>query len=355
MADIGKYADRSIYGPLRDKFTQVAYGDTFPAASRYIGQEAAKHQVTILSDSNHGNMERRALLASPEFASEAAKAKVTHIGLEVPKNRQILLDQLAAGTLSKPTYVNMMTSFQDSGIVNRPGTHPADIKRAEEYVADTVINAAKNGIKVVALDNQIGSSVTMKSGEVHPEGTVKAFEKFWPAFSKEAQASPYFNPNVSRLQSSDFYAPERKDALMTSMKGNSDVINFMSNIESSKEDPGNRKRMAADSVVASDIQKIVQNGGKVIVDYGQGHVHRVNGDIDAHLSQAGVDTKVIDLHGNEKDFQTAYQACKAGEQSIGKCDDPYKNDRVFLDKGTLETGGAGGSTPKVAPLASLKV
>jgi hypothetical protein len=86
---------------LRGAFRKAVYGDAFAGASRYIGQEAAAHKVTILSDANHGNMDRKAMMASPELAAEARKAGVTHLGLELPKSQQVLVDRLADKSLSK--------------------------------------------------------------------------------------------------------------------------------------------------------------------------------------------------------------------------------------------------------------
>lgn len=340
---------------LRNTFRKYVYGDAFAGASRYIGQEAAAHQVTILSDANHGNMDRKALMASPELAAEARKAGVTHLGLELPKSQQVLIDRLADKSLSKGTFVNMMIALEDSGVVRTPGLNRSDLRKSLEDRADTIINASNQGIKVVALDSKHGTTIITKSGPIYNNGYEEPHTKFWDDYSKKAQQSPSFNPDKSLIgyKASSLNDRERAAEFSRDFFGHPAIKNFQADIKQVYPDNDKRMRMFQDREVAREIKGIVDNGGKVLVDYGQGHTKRAEGDIDASLKKSGVDVKTIEVHGNVKDFQDSYARCQGLENTSDRCESPYAKPRIFLDKGTLEAPAAEGTAAKVTPLASM--
>lgn len=348
------YTDRAMES-IRGAFRRATYGDSFAGAAHYIGQEAAGHKVTILSDSNHGNMDRKALMASPELAAEARKAGVTHLGLELPKSQQVLIDRLADKSLSKNTFVNMMVAQEDAGIVRTPGLSKSDLRRSLEDRADTIINASNQGIKVVALDAQQGTTITTKSGKVYNNGFEEPMGKFWDDYSKKAQQSPSFNPekSLTGYKASSFNDGERAAQFKKDFFENPTIKNFQADVDQIHPDKDNKMRMFQDREVAREIKGIVDDGGKVLVDYGQGHTKRAEGDIDASLKKNGVDVKTIEVHGNVKDFQDSYARCQGLENTSDRCESPYAKPRIFLDKGTLEAPAAEGTTPKVTPLASM--
>lgn len=340
---------------LKGAFRKAVYGDAFAGASRYIGQEAAAHKVTILSDANHGNMDRKALMASPELAAEARKAGVTHLGLELPKSQQVLVDRLADKSLSKGTFVNMMTSLEDSGVVRTPGLNRSDLRKSLEDRADTIINASNQGIKVVALDSQQGTTITTKSGKIYNNGYEEPMGKFWDDYSRKAEQSPLFNPNKSLTgyKASSFNDGERSAQFKKDFSDNPTIKNFQADIDQVYPDKDNKMRMFQDREVAREIKGLVDNGGKVLVDYGQGHTKRAEGDIDSSLKRMGTDVKTIEVHGNVKDFQDSYARCQGLENTSDRCESPYAKPRIFLDKGTLEAPAAEGAAAKVTPLASV--
>lgn len=90
--------------------------------------------------------------------AEAKKAGITHLGLEISRSGQFMIDELSAGRMSE-TYVNISLALADAKIISPACATPDTLKRMIEYQAETIMNAKNQGIKVVAIDTGIARRI----------------------------------------------------------------------------------------------------------------------------------------------------------------------------------------------------
>lgn len=358
LEDLSALFDRAIRPPLTlesqsfwDAYNHAAYGNVFKGAAKYIGQEAVKNRVTILADSNHGNIHRRAFIASPELMVEARKAGITHLGLEIPYHHQPLIDELVSGRINKGTYVNIMLAFADAKIIGLTGVKEKNLKRDIQYDADTILNAAQNGLKVVAIDTGIGKTVYYtKDGKSHFDGHLSAEAPFIKDFILFARESPYFNTSISTLLSSDFGMIERRNLLKKAYNESPSINDFRQNILATSHYQDLKIRLRTDYVVARNIANAIGSSGKMLIDYGSMHSERQTTDIDSTLNRMGIPTKVIDVHGTTADF---FRAACVPKEDLGGCEGRYAHDRIFLDPKHATLEKAEQNSPPVLPPISL--
>ncbi len=342
---------------LRDEFSAAAQGDVFKGAAVFLGQEASKHDVTLIADSNHGELTQKAFMASPEFLQEQKAAGVKHIGIELPVSEQGMLDKLANGELSKEAYVRVMEAAQDSGIYTKTGLAREDIRRDAELTADLVINAKQEGLKVWAIDHKVGHAyVNAETGEVdRGQGAQKALGNFWERMTEHAKDSPEFNPPAQ----GDFDSVLERDQRATKFKAFFATDPKLSQLEFVEEDVGNQYRMKSDKILAQTIDGIIdKEGGKMTVQYGKGHMVRQEGDMVDGLQKIGRDVNVVELYASADDV-VRYGGCKASG-GAHECRGDYDNDRVFLKEAKVELGEKRGGEyqefslaqrPQIAPQA----
>lgn len=320
---------------LRDEFSAAAQGETFRGAAVFLGQEAAKHDVTLIADSAHGELTQKAFMASPVFVEEQKKAGVKHIGIELPVSEQGMLDKLANGELSKEAYVRTMEAAQDSGIYTKTGLKREDIRRDAELTADLVLNAKEEGIKVWAIDHKIGHAyLNAETGEVdRGQNAQKALGNFWERMTDYAKDAPEFNPSQQGQKDSDI----DRDQRATKFKAFFKTDPKLSQLEFVEEDVDNRYRMKSDKILAETIDNIVEKeGGKMVVQYGKGHMVRAEGDMVDGLQKIGRDVNVIELYGSANDV-VRYGRCAASGGEY-ECRPDNDNDRVLLTEGKVELG-----------------
>ncbi|MFA7275355.1 MAG: hypothetical protein WC043_00970 [Pseudobdellovibrionaceae bacterium] len=144
-------------------------------------EQARTSQFMLLGDSQHGDQNITRLATNPLALQSLARAGVKTLMLEHMTYEQPAFDALANGTISKRQFVSLLDSsialFGNRDAPPEEQRKNAILKRNMiNDVADTILSAKTNGIKVVAIDGMEGDYNRLYDLEHHKRTYQKAID-----------------------------------------------------------------------------------------------------------------------------------------------------------------------------------
>lgn len=269
-------------------------------ASR-IADVAKDHTYTIIGDIDHTKAAPYELIAKPETMHALASAGVKHIATEMfmPADQKVL-DAYADGKISDKT-MRYVIQKMGSPSLARTGLDLDDTYQNNAYFS-MIYNAKKAGIEVHGVN---GSEGVVPPEQIGPLNELLGDMKFTMAMAIEK--NPKFF-EMKRLDQGNFMTKQLYDSGFNDaqVRLGLEITGFREqSFVDLNDESGMREliinRLMADPDVAQRI-KDVTGGEKSVVIYGQVHMLRPTGDIDASLPNSAV----IDVFTDQKEYNRTH-------------------------------------------------
>lgn len=253
-------------------------------------QLMAQNRYTLIGDTNHSDWGVRSYFFGDENVNNMAAAGVKHVFIEFPANAQYLVEDLAAGKITKEDFIKGATDEVAPLWWTDQQTHDFYAQ-----VADMVMNLNQHGIKFYFIDTGLKNSMGPEEQQF-----------FYDLAESLLDYMAENNPDVKTMSSKELMA----HTFITVTTRSFFDPSFREKMVRVHENMM-KERLGTDNVIIADQIREKSNGEKSVILYGMAHVLRDN-DLDELLGPDN--TVTINLYGSRDtyaDFILQYAQKKA--------------------------------------------
>lgn len=239
-----------------------------------VGEVAASNQFVSIGDTNHLDVDIHEIFSRNEMMESLASSGVKHVLLETPVEMQAVANMYINQAITRDEFMAIAEMFR------RPVAHnDADRDAHAAYLARTLDSAKENGIQVHFVDGDEGT-IDPEKLDLHIDNEFPLMMN-WLEYVRE-------NPDYFELSQQDRL--QKYNEFLGSY-----VVNhpeYFENYQSYRVyKPDNMTseefRLSFDPHVAARIKDLVGED-KAAILYGNAHLNRQSGDIDAELGSTTI-------------------------------------------------------------------